>query len=195
MNTHDIITRQVAEILPEKQSLERLIKKATIRLYHGVDPTGSQLHLGHAIPLRKLQQFADAGHEAILVFGTGTVLAGDPSQRATMRPRITEKEIAENIKSWKQQVEKIIDFSKVEVRHNGDWLKKLHVAELLEIASNISASRLIQRDMFQERLKRGGTVWTHEFLYPLLQGYDSVEMDVDLEIGGICWLVVNYSKK
>jgi len=180
----DVLSRQVAEILPDKKGLAALLKKKKIRLYLGIDPTGSQLHLGHAVALRKLQQFADLGHEAMLVIGTGTVLAGDPSQRDSARPRITEKEIAENIKTWKQQAGKIIDFSKVRVVKNGDWLKKLRLPDILNIGSYISASRLLQRDMFQRRLKRGDTVWTHEMLYPLLQGYDSVALDVDLEIGG-----------
>ena len=180
----DVLSRQVAEILPNKKGLEALMKKKKIRLYLGIDPTGSQLHLGHTIGLRKLQQFADLGHVAILVIGTGTVLAGDPSQRDSARPRITEKEIAQNIKTWKQQAGKIITFSKVKVVQNGDWLKKLRLPDILDIASHMSATRLLQRDMFQRRLKRGDTVWTHEMLYPLLQGYDSVALDVDLEIGG-----------
>ena len=160
------------------------MRKKKIRLYLGVDPTGKHLHLGHAIPLRKLQQFADLGHEAILVVGTGTVLAGDPSQRATARPLIAQEEIKENIKTWRKQAAKILDFSKVKVRFNGDWLLALRLPEVVSIASNISASQLFQRDMFQARLKRGDTVWTHELLYPMLQGYDSVALDVDLEIGG-----------
>ena len=160
------------------------MKNRRIRLYLGIDPTGSNLHLGHTVPLRKIQQFADLGHEVILVVGTGTVLTGDPSQRARGRDRITEKEIAKNIKTWKKQASKILDFSKVKIKKNGDWLKKLRLPEIIEIASNISATQLFKRDMFQERIKRGGTVWTHETLYPLLQGYDSVYMDVDLEVGG-----------
>ena len=180
----DVLSRRVAEILPDKKGLAALLKKKKIRLYLGIDPTGNQLHLGHTIALRKLQQFADLGHEAMLVIGTGTVLAGDPSQRDSARPRITEKEIAENIKTWKRQAGKIIDFSKVKMVQNGDWLKKLRLPDILAIASHVSAPRLLQRDMFQRRLKRGDTVWTHEMLYPLLQGYDSVALDVDLEIGG-----------
>ncbi|MDP6704218.1 MAG: tyrosine--tRNA ligase, partial [archaeon] len=184
MSITEVLSRQVAEILPNAADLEKVMKKKKIRLYIGIDPTGGQLHLGHTIGLRKLQQFADLGHEAILVVGTGTVLAGDPSQRDTGRSRITEKEIKENIKTWKKQAEKILDFSKIEIRQNGDWLKKLKLPEIIEIASHLSASQLFQRDMFQKRLDRGDTVWTHELLYPLLQGYDSVVMDVDLEIGG-----------
>lgn len=155
-----------------------------VRVYLGIDPTGSNLHLGHAIALRKLQQFADAGHEAILVLGTGTVLAGDPSQRDTMRPKITEKEIKDNIKTWKKQAGKIINFSKVKLMENGSWLKKLTYSDILNIVSYVSAVQLFQRDMFQKRIEKGDTVWTHELLYPLLQGYDSVALDTDVEIGG-----------
>ncbi|MEK7542262.1 MAG: tyrosine--tRNA ligase [Patescibacteria group bacterium] len=180
----NVLGRQVKEILPNKKGLEFTMKKKKIRLYLGVDPTGKYLHLGHTIVLRKLQQFADLGHEAILVVGTGTVLAGDPSQRAIARPLITQQEIKENIKTWKKQASKILDFSKIKMRFNGDWLLKLQLPDIVTIASNISAAHLFQRDMFQARLKRGDTVWTHELLYPLLQGYDSVALEVDLEIGG-----------
>lgn len=180
----EVLTRGVGEILPDKKGLADLMRKKKIRLYLGIDPTGAKLHLGHSIPLRKLQQFADLGHEAILVMGTGTVLAGDPSQRDSARPKITQKEIDENIKTWKKQVERIIDFSKITVKQNGDWLHKLNLTAMLDIASRISAFQLIKREMFQRRNQRGDTVWTHEILYPLLQGYDSVAMDVDLEIGG-----------
>src|SRR3989344_5219391 len=180
----EILTKRVAQILPSKEGLAKLITAKKIRVYLGVDPTGTKLHLGHTIPIRKRQEFADLGHEAILVFGTGTVLTGDPSQRQEARKKITQKEIDENIKSWKDQASKIIDFGKVEIKQNGDWLLKLTVPEIINIASNISAIQLFKRDMFQERTKRGETVWTHETLYPLFQGYDSVYMDVDLEIGG-----------
>src|SRR3989344_3837363 len=180
----EILTKRVAQILPSKEGLAKLITAKKIRVYLGVDPTGKKLHLGHTIPMRKLQEFADLGHEAILVFGTGTVLAGDPSQRQEARKKITQKEIDENIKSWKDQASKIIDLAKVEIKKNGDWLLKLTVPEIINIASNISAIQLFKREMFRERIKRGDTVWTHETLYPLFQGYDSVAMDVDLEIGG-----------
>ena len=180
----EVLSFKVAEILPDKKGLAALMKKRKIRLYLGIDPTGGSLHLGHAIALRKLQQFADLGHEAILVVGTGTVLAGDPSQRDTARTKITKKEIEKNTKTWKKQAAKLIDFSKVKLRYNGDWLLKLKLADILEIASNISAVQLFSRDMFQRRLARGDTVWMNETLYPLLQGYDSVAMDVDLELGG-----------
>ena len=180
----DILTRGVEQVLPNKEGLEKLMASKKIRVYLGVDPTGTRLHLGHTIPLRKLQEFADLGHEAILLIGTGTVLAGDPSQRKTAREKITQEEIDENIKTWKEQVSKVIDFDKVQIKKNGEWLLKLGLAEILNIASNLSATQLIKRDMFQDRLNKGDTVWFHEVMYPMLQGYDSVAMDVDLEIGG-----------
>jgi len=184
LEQREVLTRQVAEILPDKKKLEAVMKKRKIRLYLGIDPTGGNLHLGHAVALRKLQQFADLGHEATLLVGTGTVLAGDPSQRDTARKPITRKEIERNIKSWKKQAEKVVNFSLVKMKYNGDWLLKLTLADLLKIASNISAVRLFQRDMFKRRIKKGDTVWMNEILYPLLQGYDSVALDADLEIGG-----------
>lgn len=180
----EVLTRRVVEILPGKKELTALMKKRRIRLYLGVDPTGTNLHLGHTVALRKLQEFAGLGHEAILVIGTGTVLTGDPSLRERTRPKITEEEIKKNIKTWKRQVEKVIDLSKIEIKCNGDWLLKLGLKGIIDIASHISAIRLFQRGMFQQRLKKGETVWVHETLYPLLQGYDSVVLDVDLEIGG-----------
>ncbi len=180
----EVLTRNVEQILPNKNQLKKIMRQRKIRLYLGVDPTGKKLHLGHTITLRKLQDFADLGHEAILVVGTGTVLAGDPSLRETTRPTITKKEIQENIKNWKEQVEKIINFKKIKIRYNGEWLLKLKLEDIIKITSKISAAKLFQREMFQKRIKKGGTVWTHEFLYPLLQGYDSVFLKTDLEIGG-----------
>ncbi|MEX1068374.1 MAG: tyrosine--tRNA ligase [Patescibacteria group bacterium] len=184
MAIKELLSRGVERIYPSPADLEKTLQKRKIRLYLGIEPTGRRLHLGHAIPLRKLQDFADLGHEAILLIGTGTVLVGDPSQRAEARPTISEKEIRENIATWKEQAEKIIDFSKVQVKENGDWLLKLTMKDFFDISSRISSVQLFKREMFQERLKRGDTVWAHETLYPLLQGYDSVALDADLEIGG-----------
>ena len=180
----DLLTRSVDQILPNKEKLRKLIEKRKIRLYLGIDPTSSKLHLGHTIQLRKLQAFADLGHQAILVFGTGTVLVGDPSERITGRKLITEKEVEKNIKTWKDQVRPIINFDMIKVRYNSDWLTKLTLKDLIFIGSKISAVQLFKRDNFQRRIKHGDTVWFHETMYPLLQGYDSVHLDVDLEIGG-----------
>lgn len=185
MKTNDeLLTRRVAKILPTKEGLEKLISGKKIRLYQGFDPTFNQLHLGHTIGFRKLMDFARAGHEVIFLFGTGTVLAGDPSERDTGRKLITQEEIDANIKTWKEQVSKIVDFDLVTIRQNGDWLTKLTLKDIIKIASNISATQLFKRDSFTRRIAKGDVVWYHETMYPLLQGYDSVAMDVDLEIGG-----------
>ncbi|MFH2085848.1 MAG: tyrosine--tRNA ligase [bacterium] len=182
--TNDLLTRRVAKILPSKEGLERLLASKKIRLYQGFDPTFKDLHLGHTIGFRKLMDFARAGHEVIFLFGTGTVLAGDPSERDTGRKLITQEEIDENIKTWKEQVSKIVNFDLVTIKQNGDWLTKLTLKDLIKIGSNISATQLFKRDSFTRRIAKGDVVWYHETMYPLLQGYDSVVMDVDLEIGG-----------
>ena len=184
MTIDQVLARAVDQVLPSKKGLKSLMAKKKIRLYLGIDPTATRLHLGHTVPLRKLQQFADLGHEVILLFGTGTVLVGDPSERDTGRKLITQTEINQNIKSWKKQVAPILNFKKVKIKQNGDWLTKLKLKDIINISSNISAVQLFKRDNFTKRLKKGDTVWYHETLYPLLQGYDSVAMDVDLEIGG-----------
>lgn len=184
MDIDEVLTRAVDKVYPDTEALKKLAGSKKIRVYLGVDPTGTRLHLGHTIPLRKLNEFAQLGHEAILLIGTGTVLAGDPSQRAKAREKITQKEIDENIKTWKEQAGKVVDLSKIGIRQNGEWLLKLSLAEIIEIASHISATQLFKRDMFQRRIDAGDIVYYHETLYPLLQGYDSVALDVDLEIGG-----------
>jgi tyrosyl-tRNA synthetase len=184
MTIDEILTRAVDQVLPSKEGLKTLMEKKKIRLYLGIDPTAKGLHLGHTVPLRKLQQFADLGHEVILLFGTGTVLVGDPSERATGRKQITKKEIEANIKTWKEQVKPIINLKKIKLKQNSDWLLKLKLEDIIKIGSQISAIQLFKRDNFTKRLKAGDTVWYHETMYPLLQGYDSVVMDVDLEVGG-----------
>lgn len=180
----DILKRRVANILPKAAALQQLMAERPIRAYLGIDPTGGRLHIGHAIGIKKLMEFAKAGHEAILLFGTGTVLVGDPSQRDTARQTITPEEIEKNITGWKDQVAPIIDFNKVQIKQNGEWINKLGLTEIINIASHISAVQLFKRDNFERRLAQGDTVWYHETMYPLLQGYDSVVLDVDLEIGG-----------
>ncbi len=181
--TEKLLDRRVQKILPSKTGLEALLSKRKIRLYQGFDPTG-KLHIGHGIGLRLLMKFARAGHEVIFLFGTGTVLVGDPSQRESGRAEITQAEIDGYIKGWKQQAASIVDFDKIQVKQNGDWLTKLTLEDLIGVASKISATQLFKRESFQNRIKRGDTVWYHETMYPLLQGYDSVVLDVDLEIGG-----------
>src|SRR3989339_1719887 len=143
----DLLTRRVAKILPSKEGLEKLITGKKIRLYQGVDPTFKNLHLGHTIGFRKLMDFANAGHEVIFLFGTGTVLAGDPRERDTGRKLITQEEIDANIGTWKEQVSKIVNFDLVKIKQNGDWLTKLTLKDIINIGSNISATQLFKREM------------------------------------------------
>jgi tyrosyl-tRNA synthetase len=180
----EVLTRRVEKVLPDKDGLKALMQERKIKLYNGVDATGKRLHLGHSITIRKLMEFANLGHEVILLFGTGTVLVGDPSERNTGRKLITEKEVEKNIKNWKDQISPLVDFDKIKIMENGDWLKPLKLTDIIQIASNISAVQLFKREMFQRRINAGDTVWYHETMYPILQGYDSVVLDVDLEIGG-----------
>jgi len=126
MNTHSVLTRGVADVLPKVETLEKLMSERKIRLYLGIDPTGSELTLGHAVQLRKLQQFADLGHEVILLIGNGTVRIGDPTGKDTTRPVLTDEEIKKNFENWKSQASKVLDFDKIEIKYNGDWLDKLN---------------------------------------------------------------------
>lgn len=184
ITTDEALTRGVAEILPSKKSLEELMNKKKIRLYLGIDPTGDQLTLGHSVVLRKLQHFAELGHEVILLIGGGTVKIGDPTGKDSTRPELTNEVIEENFKDWQAQASKVLDFSKIKIMNNADWLDKLTYVDLIKIMAKTTVQQLMERDMFQERVKAGRPVHAHEIIYPLMQGYDSVVMDVDLEIGG-----------
>ncbi|MFA6814652.1 MAG: tyrosine--tRNA ligase [Patescibacteria group bacterium] len=179
-----VLNNGVAEVLPNKKSLKKLMQTKRIRLYLGIDPTGNLLTLGHSVVLRKLQQFANLGHEVILLIGNGTVRIGDPTGKDATRPELTDEQIEKNFKTWKEQAGKILDFSKIEVRHNGDWLDKLTFIDIIKLMAKTTVQQLMERDMFKKRLEEGRPVHGHEIMYPLLQGYDSVAMDVDLEIGG-----------
>ncbi|MBW7944751.1 tyrosine--tRNA ligase [Patescibacteria group bacterium] len=180
----EVLTRGVAEVLPSAETLAPLMSQRKIRVYLGIDPTGHLLTLGHAVVLRKLQQFADLGHDVILLIGNGTVRIGDPTGRDSTRPVLTDEQIRENFKNWQTQASKILDFNKIRVVYNGDWLDKLTYADIVKLLAQTTIQQLIERDMFQDRLKKNLPIHGHEIIYPLLQGYDSVAMDVDLEIGG-----------
>ncbi|MFQ6049446.1 MAG: tyrosine--tRNA ligase [Candidatus Paceibacterales bacterium] len=178
-----VLTKGVEQILPSKKELRDLMRKRKIRLYLGIDPTSPKLHLGHAIPLRKLKQFQDLGHEVILLVGTFTAQVGDPSERDKKRKPLTLAQIKKNMVTYRKQAAKILDLSKAKIKHNADWLAKLKFGDLVKLTSHFTVSRLLERDMFQRRLKRREEVWLSELLYPLMQGYDSVAMNVDLEVG------------
>lgn len=179
-----ILTRGVAEVLPHRDGLIKLMSERKIRVYLGIDPTGSLLTLGHSVVLRKLQQFAQLGHDVILLIGNGTVRIGDPTGRDSTRPVLTDEQIRENFKHWKAQASKILDFDKIRILYNGDWLDKLTYADMVKLMAQTTVQQLVERDMFQDRMKKNLPIFGHEIMYPLLQGYDSVAMDVDLELGG-----------
>lgn len=185
--TSKVLTRGVAEILPDKAGLEKLMQSKKIRVYLGVDPSGSQLHLGHAVVLRKLRQLQDLGHEIILLVGDFTGMVGDPTDKSATRSKLTRQQVLENAKTYQQQASKILNFegeNPVEIKFNSQWLAKLTLEEILELSSNVTVQQLEERDMFVKRKSDGKPIYLNEFLYPLLQGYDSVVMEVDLEVGG-----------
>ena len=184
MSINHLLQRGVAQILPDQQSLAKRLAQGPVTMYLGIDPTGGTLHLGHSVVLRKLQQFADAGHRVILLIGNGTVRIGDPSGRDETRPMLTDEQIQDNFKTWRQQASKILDFDRIEIRYNGDWLDKLTYADIVKLLAKTTVQQLLERDMFQNRIANNLPIYGHEIIYPLLQGYDSVAMDVDLEIGG-----------
>lgn len=184
----EILGKGVEKIYPSPEALEKLLKSGKrIRLYCGFDPTSPSLHIGHAIQLRKLAQFQKLGHEVIFLIGDFTGMIGDPSDKTAARKKLGKKEIAENLKNYKKQASKILSFSgknPAKVFYNGRWNNKLKFGDLIELASNFTVQQMIIRDMFQERIKNNKPIYLHEFLYPLAQAYDSVAMDVDLEVGG-----------
>lgn len=184
-----IITRGVDTIYPSPEALqEKLSSGEPISMYLGVDPTGALLHIGHTVALRKLAQFQQAGHTVILLIGDFTGRIGDPTGKDKTRVPLTPEQILENAKTYQEQAAKILDFdhptNPVTVRYNSEWLAKLTFEEVIKLASHFTAQQMLERDMFERRLNEGLPISLHEFFYPLMQGYDSVAMDVDLEIGG-----------
>lgn len=179
-----ILTRRVEQVLPSAEGLAKIMAERKIRLYLGIDPTSNQLHLGHAVVLRKLQEFAEAGQEVILLIGNGTVKIGDPTGKDKTRPVLTDEIIEQNFLTWKEQASKILDFEKIQIRYNAEWLDKLDFPEMVKLLSRFTVQQLLERDMFQERMKNGQPIHMHEILYPVMQDYDAVVMDVDLELGG-----------
>lgn len=179
-----VLTEKVEQILPKKEALKTLMKRRKIRLYLGIDPTSPHIHIGNAVPLRKLREFQRLGHEVILLVGNFTAQVGDPSERNKKRKPLTPTQIRANMATFRKQASKILDFSKVKIKYNANWLSKLKFGDLIKLTSYFTILRLLERDMFQKRLKKGKEVWMSELLYPLMQGYDSVAMNVDLEVGG-----------
>lgn len=181
----DILTRGVANIIPGKNELEKALKSGKkLNIYIGIDPTATKIHLGHAMPLRKLQEFAELGHNITFLIGDFTALIGDTSDKDTERPSLTNEEIKENFQTYKEQAEKILDFSKIKVRFNSEWLSKLTFEEIIKLSQNFSVGDFTSRELIKKRLADGKRVGLHEFMYPVMQGYDSYFMDTDIQIGG-----------
>ena len=155
-----------------------------LRVKYGIDPTGFDVHLGHTVPLRKLRQFQEFGHTAVLIIGTATAEVGDPSGRDAARAGLTPAQIATNAESYLTQIARVVDVSKAEVRPNGAWFHQFDFAKMLRLLGSITIQRMLERDDFTKRLESGTPIYLHECLYPLMQGHDSVEISADLELGG-----------
>ena len=181
----EILTRATANIIPGKSELEKLLNSGKkLNVYLGIDPTSTKIHLGHTVGLRKLQQFAALGYNVTFVIGDFTALIGDTSDKDSERPSLSKEEIEENFKTYKKQAEKVLDFSKVKIRYNSEWLKKLSFEDIVKLTQHFSAGDFTSRELVRKRLNEGKKVGLHEFLYPVMQGYDSYFMDTDIQVGG-----------
>lgn len=180
----EILTRGAEEVLVKENLRKRLESGKKLRIKLGIDPTGSVLHLGHSVVLRKMKEFQDLGHQVIFLIGDFTARIGDPTGRSATRKPMTDKEIKINMKSYAKQASLILDMKKVEIRHNSEWLDKLGLNELIMLASKITYAQMAQRADFKDRIKNDKDLSLQEFLYPMMQGYDSVALKADVELGG-----------
>lgn len=185
----ELLTRSIKEVLPTKEALkEQLLSGKKMRIYIGTDATGTSLHLGHATNYIILEKFRKLGHEVIFLIGDFTSRIGDPTDKTATRVALTREQVVENVKTWLDQIRPIVEIDNAEnpvrVLYNHDWLSKLDFEEVLNLASNFTVQQMMERDMFQKRLQEQKPIHLHEFLYPLMQGYDSVAMDVDIEMCG-----------
>jgi tyrosyl-tRNA synthetase len=182
-----VLTRGVENIYPNKEALEKVLRSGKkIRLYQGFDPSMPSLHLGNFAGVMKLRQFQKLGHEIIFLIGDFTAMIGDPDKLSVRKP-MTREETRKNSESWKEQIKNLIDFdgpNPAKLLYNSEWLDKVSFKDLIQITSHFTVQQMLERDMFQKRMSEGRPVYLHEFLYPVAQAYDSVVMDVDLEIGG-----------
>ena len=182
--TDDKFSRGVEKIYPSKESLDDFLQAGhKLDIYFGIDPTGPVLHIGHGSVLLKLKELQDDGHNIIILFGDFTATIGDPTGKLAPRVKLTEDKIKANYKNYKNQIGQILDLNKVTFKFNSEWLSKMTLTEVIDLASEFTTAQILERDMFQERIKKGEPIFVHEFLYPLMQGYDSVEMAVNAEIG------------
>ena len=179
-----IISSGVDSIVPVEDLKKKLARGTALNIKLGVDPTAPDLHLGHAVPLRKMRQFQNLGHKVTLVIGSGTALIGDPSGRDTTRPQLTSEQIEANAQTYIEQAFKVLDREKTDLVYNGDWILSLDLKGLLELASEFTVARILERDDFTKRYESQQPIALHEFLYPVMQAYDSVVIDADVEMGG-----------
>jgi len=182
---HEILTRGIVNTIPSTEKLKKLLKSGKkLNIYLGIDPTATRIHLGNAVPLRKLQKFVELGHNVTFLIGDFTALIGDTSDKESERPVLTYKEIQENFKTYKKQASKLVDFSKINIVHNSQWLKKLTFTEIVKLCQHFSFGEFAGRELIKKRLTEGKKVALHEALYPVMQGYDSYFMDTDIQLGG-----------
>ncbi|MCU0678856.1 MAG: tyrosine--tRNA ligase [Planctomycetes bacterium] len=185
---NEVLTRGVEQIFPDRATFEKILHSGRrIRLYCGFDPSAPSLHIGNAIQLNKLSQFQELGHEVIFLIGDFTGMIGDPTDKTSTRKKMTREEVRQNSRNYEKQASAYLRFTSPNpaiIRYNSEWSDPLTFKDLIEISAHFTVQQMIQRDMFQERLKQEKPIHLHEFLYPLAQGYDSVGMDVDLEVGG-----------
>lgn len=185
----EVLTRSIDTVYPDKKSLEELLLSGKqLRIYMGIDPTATYAHLGHATNYIILRRLHDLGHKIVVLIGDFTAMIGDPSDKSAARKRLTKEEVQTNLRSFKEQIGKILDFNDtnnpIELRFNSDWLSKLTFEDVVNLASHFTVQRMLERDNFEKRIKENKPLYVHEFFYPLMQGYDSVALNADVEIGG-----------
>ena len=187
-NIEEILNRWTDKIYPSRKKFLEALNSRKLVIYHGVDPTAPDLHLGHSTNYLLLRKFQDLGHKIILLMGDFTAQIGDPTGKISARKPLTKRQVLKNCKTYKEQVGKILDFKSkknpVQIKFNSQWLGNMKLENMMELMAKFTQGQMIKRNMFQERLKKGQEIYLTEFLYPLLQGYDSVAMNVDVEVGG-----------
>lgn len=179
-----LIKRGAEEILVEEELIKKLESGKPLRIKAGFDPTAPDLHLGHTVLINKLRQFQDLGHEILFLIGDFTGMIGDPTGKSATRPPLTEEQVAQNAETYQQQVFKILDKKKTKIVFNSEWMSKMGAADMIKLAGKQTVARMLERDDFKKRYKAEQSISIHEFLYPLVQGYDSVALNADVELGG-----------
>jgi len=180
----EVLNRGVVDVIVREEAMELLQSGRKLNIKFGIDPSGADLHIGHMVPIKKLKQLQDLGHRIFLLFGNFTGQIGDPSDKLEARKIKTKAELEKNAAHYLNQVKCILDIEKIEVVWNADWLEKLTLADVVKLSQIFTVHQMLERDMYQERIKKNLPIYMHEFLYPLMQGYDSVAIKADIELGG-----------